>query len=301
MLTIFSIPKPFQGHIAIIQENAIASWVRLRPACEIVLCGDETGIAEVAARFKVKHLPDIARNEYGTPFLDSAFDLASRAATFPLMCYVNTDIILLNEFVEAVRRVRFRRFLMVGQRYDLDLTSLWNYEQPDWEERLRSHVADHGVLHPPMGSDYFIFPKGDAIGKLPAFAVGRPAWDNWLIYHARQLRVPVIDATKAVTVIHQNHGYGHVPEQTDDGWEGPEADWNRQLIGSEDQIFTLLDATRIMTPNMILPALGYEHLQRHWQTLPILSPGTGPVVRVVDRLGSFIDRVGSRFRSYFAA
>jgi hypothetical protein len=294
MLTIFSIPKPFQGHIGIIQENAIASWVRLRPACEIILCGDEPGIAEVATRFKVRHLPDIARNEYGTPFLDSAFDLAEQEASFPLMCYVNTDIILLDEFIKAVRRVRSRRFLMVGQRYDVDLTSPWNYEQPDWENSLRSYVADHGILHPPMGSDYFIFPKGDAIGKLPAFAVGRPGWDNWLIYHARQLRVPVIDATKAVTVIHQNHGYSHVPNPRDDGWEGPEADWNRQLVGSEDRIFTLLDATHLLTCDRLLPALGQEHLQRRLETRPILSADNGRIVRV-------LDRIRRRLRSYLAS
>jgi hypothetical protein len=300
MLTIFSIPKPFEGHIGIIQENAIASWVRLRPACEIILCGNEKGIADVAARFKIKHLPDIARNSYGTPFLNSAFDQAEQEANSPLMCYVNTDIILLSEFIKTVRRVRFHRFLMIGQRYDVDVTSLWNYEAPDWEERLRSYVTHHGVLHPPMGSDYFVFRKGDAVGRLPSFAVGRPGWDNWLIYHARHLRLPVIDATKAVTVIHQNHGYGHVPDQRDDFWEGPEADSNRQLVGSEDHIFTLLDATRIMTPGRTLPALEYKHLQRRWKTLSILSPGAAPIVRVVDRLGSIADRLGARFRSYLA-
>jgi hypothetical protein len=148
-----------------------------------------------------------------------------------------------------------------------------------------------------MGSDYFIFPKGDAIGKLPAFAVGRPAWDNWLIYHARQLRVPVIDATKAVTVIHQNHGYGHVPEQRDEGWEGPEADWNRGLIGGEDQVFTLLDATHLMTPDGLLAAAEPEHLQRQLETRRILSPDSVPNARLAKRIGSLVNRVTSRFRS----
>src|SRR6266699_3597518 len=128
MLTIFSIPKPFEGHIAIIQENAIVSWVRLQPACEIILCGDEKGIAEVAARFKVKHFPNIARNEYGTPFINSAFDEVAREASSPLMCYVNADIILMKDFCDAIRRIRFRRFLMVGSREDVDLTTLWDYE-----------------------------------------------------------------------------------------------------------------------------------------------------------------------------
>lgn len=32
MLTIFATPKPFQGHVGIIQRNAIGSWVRLHLA-----------------------------------------------------------------------------------------------------------------------------------------------------------------------------------------------------------------------------------------------------------------------------
>ena len=31
MLTIFTIPKPFVGHIGVIQRNAIISWLNLSP------------------------------------------------------------------------------------------------------------------------------------------------------------------------------------------------------------------------------------------------------------------------------
>jgi hypothetical protein len=46
MLTIFAIPKPFRGHIGVIQRNAICSWLELRQACEIILLGDDEGTAE---------------------------------------------------------------------------------------------------------------------------------------------------------------------------------------------------------------------------------------------------------------
>ena len=49
MLTIFSIPKPFIGHVGVIQMNALRSWTFLDPKCEIVIFGDEPGIAEAAA------------------------------------------------------------------------------------------------------------------------------------------------------------------------------------------------------------------------------------------------------------
>jgi len=45
MLTIFIASKPFSGHIDIIQQNAIRSWLSLRPECEIILFGGEKGTA----------------------------------------------------------------------------------------------------------------------------------------------------------------------------------------------------------------------------------------------------------------
>ncbi|MFA9404095.1 MAG: glycosyl transferase family 2, partial [Anaerolineales bacterium] len=70
MLTIFSPPKPFQGKIDVIQRNAIESWIALGDEVEIVLVGDELGLADVAAEYGVGHVEDVARNKYGTPLLD---------------------------------------------------------------------------------------------------------------------------------------------------------------------------------------------------------------------------------------
>lgn len=51
MLTLFTIAKPFRGPFAVIQRNTIRSWTLLRPACEIILFGDDDGSAEIAAEF----------------------------------------------------------------------------------------------------------------------------------------------------------------------------------------------------------------------------------------------------------
>jgi len=67
MLTIFSTPKPFRGHIEVIQTNAIKNWLQLRPQCEVILFGSDEGTAEVAARLDTRHVPEVDRNEYGTP------------------------------------------------------------------------------------------------------------------------------------------------------------------------------------------------------------------------------------------
>ena len=77
LLTIFSAPKPFTDpHIAIIQRNAIGSWMRL-PETEVFLVGEESGMAETAREFGVRHLPNVARNPEGTPLVSSIFSLAT--------------------------------------------------------------------------------------------------------------------------------------------------------------------------------------------------------------------------------
>jgi hypothetical protein len=295
LLTIFTVPKPFAGHINVIQRNAIQSWSRLRPACEIILCGNETGTEGTAAEFNAKHLPKVDRNEYDTPLLNSVFARVQEIATYKLICYVNADIILLSDLIDAVQRIRFPNFVAVGQRWDIDLSGPWNFEQSNWEKNLRNHAAEFGVLHPPSGSDYFVFPRASAMGKLPPFAVGRPGWDNWFIYKARKLHIPVIDLTKVVTVIHQNHPYGHVPEGSDQkGWEGPEAERNRELMGGSDYEFTLTDATHLLTRRMLLPALNRTYLRRRWQTLPSMNPRLSAMVQRVRELRKVI-AAGLRF------
>ena len=273
MLTIFAVPKPFEGHIGRIQRNAIGSWARLRPQCQIVLCGNEPGTSDVADELGIESIPEVSRNQFGTPLLSSVFRAAEERARCRLLCYVNADIVLLSDFVAAAVRVATakRRFLMVGQRCDLDQTDELLLDERDWETELRRRARETGVLYPRWGIDYFVYPRG-AIGPLPAFAVGRPGWDNWMIYRARKRRIPVVDATASVLVIHQNHGHDHVKQATGTRWEGPEADANRALIGSDELLFTLDDATHRLTPRRIERNWGRSELERRMQTELMLGP-----------------------------
>lgn len=242
MLTIFTSPKPFRGHIKVIQTNAIQSWASLRPECEIILFGDDEGTAETAARFRAHHIPQIGCNEYGTPLISAMFQTAQEIAGHPLVCYVNADIILTSDFIPAVRQVQLPAFLLIGQRWDIDINEALDFEKPDWEKDIRRRLKERGTLHPPTGIDYFAFPRGQ-YPDIPPFAVGRPGWDNWMIYHTRRLRIPVIDATRAITAVHQNHDYSHHPSGKNGVWQGAEARQNRKLVGNYNNLFNVRDAT----------------------------------------------------------
>jgi hypothetical protein len=273
MLTLFTIPKAFHGHTGLIQRNAIRSWTLLRPACEIILFGDDQGTAELAAEFGLRHVPEIARNEYGTPLISDVFGQAQTLAGHDLLAYVNADIILLDDFVQAVDYAAHRKrlFLMCGRRWNIEVTEPFEFGAR-WQQELKSYILSDGQLFDPSGIDYFIFRHG-VWGEIPPFAIGRTLWDNWLIFSARQRGVAVIDATERITAVHQNHDYGHLRNGKSEAWNGPEAKRNFQLAGGDYKFaFTLEDATWVLTKQGLLPALSRTHLRRRWDALGLFHP-----------------------------
>lgn len=268
LLTLFAVPKDFTGHSAVIQRNAAESWRRLGPEVEIMLCGDDEGVAEVAAELGARHLPQVRRNEHGTPQLDSVFAAARDAAGSSLLAYVNADIILLGDFLAAVKRLPATH-LMVGNRWNVDITAPLAFGE-GWEESLLARVAADGTRAEAVWLDYFVFARNSRLAELPPFAVGRPRWDNWMIFRARSLGIPVTDASESVYAVHQNHGYGHVPHATGELWYGPEASANHALADGTPML-SALHATHVMTRRGPRPALRPRYIRARWRTREVVD------------------------------
>jgi glycosyltransferase involved in cell wall biosynthesis len=249
VLTLYTVPKPFRGHIGDIQRNAVASWRALHPDVQVVLVGDEDGVAEAAREAGVEHVGALTRNERGTPRLDSAFERVETVARHPIRCFVNADIVLLDDFLPAVERVRgqFGSFLMVGESRDLRVEAGASLGDPRYRNELRKRALADGRLRGYAALDYFVFPKGH-FGDLPPFLIGRACFDNWLVWRARQ-RGPVLDATRMVTSVHQSHDYSHVAGGLEEAYYGAEAKHNERLAGGRAYIYSLHDATHRLTRN----------------------------------------------------
>jgi hypothetical protein len=232
MITFFTIPKPFKDHISIIQRNAILSWQQLHADCEIILYGDEEGIRGIADEYGLIHIPDIKKNEYGTPFLDFVFKDAQSRAKNDILCYANADIIFLKDFITSIQSIKKDPFLAIGERWDIDIIDPLCFSDDNWENNVRTMVKNQGNRLGPWAIDYFAFSKTAPLQVLP-FLVGREGWDNWMIYHATKAGIPVVDITRTSTVIHQNHDYNHVPLKKGGRWKGPESDYNLNLTGSK--------------------------------------------------------------------
>jgi hypothetical protein len=210
-LTIFATPKRFDGHIGVIQRNAIQSWTRMNPKPEIILFGTGTdpGTVEIAAEFGLRHVPNVKCNQWGTPLISDLFEQAEKLGHSPILCYVNSDIILFDDFTQALTRVSAweDHFLMVGRRTDLDLTEPIDFHD-NWAATVSDRARSQGKLQIARSIDYFAFSRG-LYPTIPPLAIGRFWWDNWLLWKARALGAKVVDASGAVLVVHQNHDYSH--------------------------------------------------------------------------------------------
>ena len=263
LITLFSAPKPFTDpHIATIQRNAIRSWTLL-PDVDVILLGDETGLAEAARELGVKHIPHVERNANGTPLISSMIELARENSSSDLLCIINADMILMPDFVEAARTLRLKRdtFVLLSQRWDLDVTQPIEFTQ-GWQNRLLSMVHRQGILHRPAGSDFFLFPRS-CYTSIPDFTIGRAGWDNWMIYKARREGWPVIDCTPSVMIVHQNHDYSHLPGGRPH-YEHPDTNENIRLAGGQANIrYTILDAThQLVDGTLVRPKMTSQRFTR---------------------------------------
>lgn len=260
MLTIFAIPKAFEGHINVIQRNAIKSWTLLKPRPEIILFGNEEDMGGVAHELGIRHVPEIRRNSYGTPFLDSVFKQAQKLAGRETLCYVNSDIILTQGVMHTMRRISLKDFLIVGQRWNIDMKENLDFKEPDWQKQLIRYVNKHGEIAPYDAIDYFLFPRESGLVNMPPFLVGRPSWDNWIIYRSLELGIPVIDATKDIAAIHQNHDRTPgVRSEEERRWVGPESAWNNDLAGDNKRFIN--HANYIMFSGFVIPLRIYRLLR----------------------------------------
>ncbi len=234
MLTIFSVPKPFEGRIGEIQRRAVASWAALGGGVQVLLLGDEPGTDAAAHEAGAEHLPQLECTAHGTPRLDSAFAAADGAARHPLRCFVNADVVLYDDLPQAASRVaeQVDRFLVVGQTVDVD------------EAGTRAQALTYGSRRGAAALDYFVFTAG-LYTDVPPFAIGRACFDNWLVWRAQQDAI-VVDATADVVSAHQRHDYAHVDGGKQEAYYGEEAARNLELAGGKSRLYTLHDASHVL-------------------------------------------------------
>lgn len=216
MITIFTTPKPFEGHIATIQSNAINSWKALDPKLEVIIFWNMDDDVEEEIDYAIElscqlnAVPIFISNDHlGMPFARMIFDRAARIADTEIIAYVNADIMLFEDFLPAVDRVdsSYEEYMIVGRRHDFALDHQIDFSDPEQVEAAYK-AARKGKLHSKAGIDYFVLRKEHwhNFPPMPDLLIAGTCYDNWLVNAGLKSGV-VVNATQSIVAGHQHHAY----------------------------------------------------------------------------------------------
>jgi hypothetical protein len=144
MITFLASPKPFIGIAKEHQYRAIRSWQAAGEDVEVILYGDSTGIDEAGRDLGVQVVKQIDGTPSGIPYFGAIAEHAAEHGKHDLQVYLNCDILLAG-IQQALTRIEFDRFLLIGQCIDLGEGIVVELAQNDWLKRLKE-LADEGKM-----------------------------------------------------------------------------------------------------------------------------------------------------------
>jgi len=206
MITFFAPVRTFVGLFDILQRNAIASWKRAIPGAQVIILDREDAVGAVCDELGVEWVRDIPYDErFDRPYVGGLFAAAESRAVNDILCFINGDNIMLDMLqpIEQVKR-RFQRFCLVGERCNLKVEEVLDFDDPRTAAALKTRMQTEGFGSNEHAIDYFIYTKG-SFGCVPRFLVGAGKMDNWLIQKAACTGLPLIDCGRRVIDIHQEH------------------------------------------------------------------------------------------------
>ncbi len=278
MITIFCTPKNFEGIFNIIQKNAIRSWRHLSKDIEIIIFGKSKGAQEIADEVSGIFYPNVKCSRNGVPILSDLFDKANTIASFDILLFINSDILLPKIFIDSIKNVKgkFSKFLLVGHRWDIKVKSLINFNEETTTSAFWKMSEMQSEKGSPAAIDYFAFRK-NSLKKIPDFVIGRPGYDNWLIWYARRNFIPVIDISEEVLAIHQSHHYNfhnlkNDPKIFDRNKIPLDEDGIKNMNLHRENVLNLLDADFSMVNGKIAKKKSKEYIYRNLGKLPIIFP-----------------------------
>jgi hypothetical protein len=168
--------------------------------------------------------------------------------------FSNSDILYTPSLSETIRRVVSyvaerkaaadaagkafsTKWMIVGQRVNCEVPAAWTLRSaagddcagaPAWARDLEN-FARRGQLFQSNAEDYFIVSR-DMFqwADMPDFVVGGVAFDNWVTGKANVMaaagEATVVDASKTITAVHQNHGLN-----VKSSHQHPKSDYNLRL------------------------------------------------------------------------
>ena len=274
-IVIFTSPKPRNDQTEAVQIAAFRSWRRAFPKATILLYGDVASWKEEMDSLVMQAAGPLVKGMAGGEVICDMFQDASKRGVGQLLLYLNSDILLDDSAAHVVEKLQDRPGPWLGSARRWCLPR-WSEVTPTSESEWRgffSRADRSGIWGEACALDMFLF-CGLSFQSMPPFFIGHRGWDNWMIYHARALRIPVIDMSDEMRVIHCDHDYSYAKGNTAPGRrDGPLEEENLKMLGGEERLFHLGHATHELSHGTVRRCRSWGSLQRSMELWQIQHPG----------------------------
>ena len=259
-----------------IHKNTIRNWGLMSPNIIPVLFADmnaSTSVVDYARQRKWHIFPIPKKSKGGIPILRHMFLEAQKLFETAFYGYANGDILFdkgLTDTLHGLIRLKknLTDILIVGKRKN------WGIKRQQNVAVLEEigKYAKSSQLFMACAQDYFISTRdGYPWSTIPDFVVGRVGYDNWLVVTALTRRIPLVDATRTITALHQTDAGGVLEGST----ATVESMLNKQLIGgnfSYDLAYTFCAHFRTSKHNGSIIVTGQSNGKKcHNQNVPYIS------------------------------
>ncbi|XP_052093433.1 uncharacterized protein LOC127729623 [Mytilus californianus] len=218
----------------VVHNNTKRNWPSLGRNVKSVLFTNSPQLEEEFTEAGWDVLPVEYVSQSGTPILKFMYMAVTKRYNASFIGFANSDILFTNELTENLQflknnsRFNYTHTMATGRR--TDVANVSTEEAGSFKSLI--HVSKkRGILFRSDAEDYFFTDPSYPWDVLPDLVIGRVAYDNFLLLHARMLNFSTIDFSKTVRAIHQVVDKGHMEEK----WKttNKEQNYNKILIKSK--------------------------------------------------------------------
>ncbi|XP_053400113.1 uncharacterized protein LOC123542351 isoform X2 [Mercenaria mercenaria] len=190
-----------------INNKTLFNW-RTLPNVNLVVFTNSTGVKYYSAEAGFQVLP-IIEEASGAPVLPAMFGAVMKKFQSEFYGFANGDILFTKTLVDTLEHVlcslgQIRRqngILIVGRRVNVPARLVTDKIAMSWKQLDR--ISHSGSLFQSDAEDYFITDKSYPWHKFLPVAIGRRAYDNWVVAFSRYHNITVIDASESIQCLHQ--------------------------------------------------------------------------------------------------
>ena len=212
----------------LVHNLTVKNWLSMRPYIIPVIFTNESGLAKECERQDWNVFPVKVESAGGIPVLKYMYKKVMEIYNTTFYAYSNSDILFTDTLIHTLLSLKNSSIhlegtvMIVGKRTNVQYVT--EIEGSSWTS-LTSVAKTRGNLSFGNAEDYFITPRTYPWDNIAEVVIGRPAYDNWLVYNARKQKHMIIDATDTLLAVHQTTGAGNM-----EGHGHKNKDYNHKLL-----------------------------------------------------------------------